>query len=172
MERTKSGLLNKNKTSAIWLYVIILALVAGKLLLSGTQMIHVYTLEQAPIDDGSMFSAANSILRGEWLGEYSWVAISKNMFFAVWLAFLNVIKMPLLIGNQLLYLLACAVTVFALKPIIKNQWARLLFFAVLWLSPFSWAQFALRLYRDSIFPYLVLLFFAGIMGFCLRKTCR
>lgn len=75
--------------------------------------------------------------------------------------------MNFIVGGQLLYAAACLVLLAAVKPLFRTNAARgLMFLAVLWL-PASWAQFTLRVYRDNIYPSLVLMALAGLTGaFC------
>ncbi|MEG2676804.1 MAG: hypothetical protein RR933_01680, partial [Oscillospiraceae bacterium] len=140
-----------------------------KLVLSSFQLIQIFP-ENAPIDDELMLNAANSIRNGNWLGEYSWLTISKHMFFSVWLCFLNILHIPYVIGGELLYCACCAVMTCALSPIFHKRIQRFIIFFVLWFSPYSFASFTLRVYRDNIFPSLCLLFFAGMLGLCLRAN--
>ncbi len=147
--------------------LFVLAAVLIKIFLVGFQMIQIYPAA-APIDDELMFAAANSIKNGEWLGAYSWCAMAKHMFFAVWLWLLNLLHIPYLIGGQLLYLAACVVMTNALSPKLKNRLYRFAAFLLLWFSPYSVATFTTRVYIDNIYPSLCLLFFAGVIGVCLR----
>ncbi|MEG0912611.1 MAG: hypothetical protein RSD19_04505 [Oscillospiraceae bacterium] len=140
-----------------------------KLVLSSFQLIQIFP-ENAPIDDELMLNAAKSIRNGNWLGEYNWLTISKHMFFSVWLCFLNILHIPYVIGGQLLYCACCAVMTCALSPIFHKRIQSFIIFFVLWFSPYSFASFTLRVYRDNIFPSLCLLFFAGMLGLCLRAN--
>ncbi|MEA5050204.1 MAG: hypothetical protein VB021_01885 [Oscillospiraceae bacterium] len=165
-------LTGRGDLSPRWFCALLFALIAGKLFLCSFQMITVFP-GSAPIDDEWLLAAAQSIERGEWLGAYTWLTLTKNMFFSVWLALLHTLGIPYLIGNQLLYLAACAVCCRAAGGrLVEARWQRLLFFAVLWLSPYSYATATLRLYRDSITQPLALLFFGGMLGFCLRWRDR
>ncbi|MBQ7902705.1 MAG: hypothetical protein IJ362_03140, partial [Oscillospiraceae bacterium] len=122
----------------------------------------------APIDDHLMFTAAQSIVNGNWLGEYSWLALSKHAFFAVWLAFLHTVKVPYLVGNMALWALAAAAATMAVRPVVNKNWQKLFLFLGLLYNPAASAQYATRVYRDAIFPALCLVFFAGIAGVGLR----
>ncbi len=147
---------------------MIFTLAVIKLALCSIQMLHIYP-GQTPIDDEWLFAAAKSIGEGNWLGAYTWLTLTKNMFFSVWIWLLHTLRIPYLIGNQLLYLLSCIVLIKALDGhAVKAKKYLLLVFIALWFSPYSWATETLRIYRDSIMPQLVLLFFAGVLGFCAR----
>ena len=70
----------------------------------------------APLDDELMFRAANAITSSQWLGEYDYLTLSKSMFFAVWLALLNKLHLPYLLGGALLW---CAAALLAWIADIK-----------------------------------------------------
>lgn len=130
----------------------------------------------APLDDELMFRAANAITSGQWLGEYDYLTLSKSMFFAVWLALLNKLHLPYLLGGALLWCAAALLAAFALRPLWRKSPAgqaralTLLLYALLAFLPSSWASYTLRVYRDNIFPALCLLFFAGMAGAALRAV--
>ena len=148
------------------LWGLALAAAAAKMALCALQLAQA-TPAFSPIDDTLMFEMARNIREGNWLGEYGYLTLGKHSFFALWLAFLNVLHVNFLVGGQLLYAAACLVLLAAVKPLFCTNAARgLVFLAVLWL-PASWAQFTLRVYRDNIYPALVLLALGGLVGaFC------
>ncbi len=148
-------------------FLVVAALIVIKLLLCSNQLLELYP-GAAPIDDELMFAEARQIYAGNWLGEYNQMTIAKHMFFSVWLALVMKLGIPYVIAGQLLYCLACGTAALAVRPFFKKKWPMLVVFAALWLSPYSWANFTLRVYRDNIFPSLCLLFFAGIIGMCAR----
>mgnify|MGYP000320687312 CR=1 FL=1 len=119
---------------------------------------------------------ANAITSGQWLGEYDYLTLSKSMFFAVWLALLNKLHLPYLLGGALLWCAAALLAAFALRPLWRKSPAgqaralTLLLYALLAFLPSSWASYTLRVYRDNIFPALCLLFFAGMAGAALRAV--
>ena len=101
-------------------------------------------------------AATQSISAGNWLGEYNWLTMSKHSFFALWLAFLNAIHLNVLVGGQLLFAGACFVLLAALKPALKTNLARLFVFGITLFTPATWAESSLRVYRDNIYPALLL----------------
>ncbi|MGN0652803.1 MAG: hypothetical protein ACI4KN_07355, partial [Gemmiger sp.] len=83
-----------------WLAVLLVTLLRCGV----TQFQLAYTwVGGAPLDDELMFRAANAITNGQWLGEYDYLTLSKSMFFPVWLAFLNALHIPYLLGGALLW---------------------------------------------------------------------
>ncbi len=143
-----------------------------KLFLSRAQNV-LLLAEQSFIDDGLMYRTAVSISSGEWLGVYDELTLSKQSFFALWLAFLHALRVPFLLGGQLLWAGASAAAAGAFLPAVKKRWAALLLFLLLLFCPSALANpapygFVARVYRDNIFPALCLLCVAGMAAFALR----
>ncbi|MEF9866187.1 MAG: hypothetical protein RR814_07060, partial [Oscillospiraceae bacterium] len=159
----------KQKDISQKLFILIaILLVAIKLVLTSLQSVYLlpYT---SPIDDMLMYNAAESILHGNWLGTYNWLTLSKYAFFSVWVALLNVLHIPYLIGGQLLWAGAVCTATGAFKPLIQKKCIRILLFALLLYNPaVSAAEVQLRVYRDNIFPALCLLCIGGFIGAALH----
>ena len=103
MKQRKSFFKKDLSRRAFWLGV---ALLFGfRLLCTRFQMVYTW-VGGAPLDDELMFRAAGYISAGEWLGPYDWLTLSKNMFFAVWLAGVHALGLPYLLAGQLLWCLA------------------------------------------------------------------
>lgn len=156
-----------NDISKSWLIALALILTAARLFLAFSQYVTIYP-PLAPIDDDFMFTTAQNIAAGKWFGEYNYLTLSKHAFFAVWLAFLHIIKVPFMVGNAALWAFASFVFVAAFSPIIKKNWAKLFLYAGMLYNPAVWAGFSTRIYRDSIFPSLCMLFFACIAAVGIR----
>lgn len=156
---------------AFWVWVAALVLV--RLALTGFQQAYTW-VGGAPLDDELMFRAAQSISAGQWLGAYDYLTLSKSMFFPVWLAFLNALHIPYLLGGVALWCAAALFAAFAFSPLWekwpaeKGRVVTLGLFAALAYLPTSWASYTLRVYRDNIFPALCLLAFAGFSAAALR----
>lgn len=156
---------------AFWVWVAALVLV--RLALTGFQQAYTW-VGGAPLDDELMFRAARSISAGQWLGDYDYLTLSKSMFFPVWLAFLNVLHIPYLLGGVGLWCAAALFAAFSFSPLWQKLPAgpgravTLALFAALAYLPTSWASYTLRVYRDNIFPALCLLAFAGFSAAALR----
>ncbi|MBQ3393741.1 MAG: hypothetical protein IJG64_01135 [Oscillospiraceae bacterium] len=142
-----------------------------RLCLSMTQYATIYP-PLAPLDDDLMTRAAMSIVSGHWLGEYNCLTLSKHAGFAVWLALLNRLHIPYLLANAVLWSAASFLAARAIAPALKRNWGKLIVYLLLLYNPASWAQYATRIYRDSIFPALCLMFFSGVIGTGLRYKER
>lgn len=150
---------------AFW--ALVAAVFAAKAVLGWQQMAYVW-VGGAPLDDELMFKAAQSISAGQWLGEYNYLTLSKQMFFAVWLAFCHAVHLPYLMAGQLLLCGAALAMAQAFAPVLRTYKSRFALFAALALSPAAAASFTLRVYRDNIFPSECILLFAGVIGAALR----
>lgn len=156
---------------AFWVWVA--GLVAVRLALTAFQQAYTW-VGGAPLDDELMFRAAQSISAGQWLGAYDYLTLSKSMFFPVWLALLNALHIPYLLGGVGLWCAAALFAAFAFSPLWEKLPAgqgravTLGLFAALAYLPTSWASYTLRVYRDNIFPALCLLAFAGFSAAALR----
>ena len=148
-----------------WLWV--LALVVLRLALCSQQRVYTW-IDGAPLDDELMFQWAQSISAGQWLGPYDHLTLSKRPFFALWLALLNRLGVPYLLGGQLLWCAAALAGALAFGPVLRSWRARLVLFGFLCWNPAACASFTWRVYRDNIYPALCLLFFAGLVGWLLR----
>ncbi|MBQ3394197.1 MAG: hypothetical protein IJI56_06970 [Firmicutes bacterium] len=148
-------------------FAILAVLIAFRLFLSANQLI--FSIPgSAPIDDDLYFTLARNIAEGNWLGEYNYLTLSKYPFFAVYLAFIHFVKIPYLIANCILWILVAALASRRVEPIVKTRRARLFVFVALMYNPSTWAQYTLRVYRDTFFPIICALFFFATMGWALR----
>lgn len=167
MKKIKQGLQKDISRPIFW--VLVGFVVVLKVVLSRFQMFYTW-IDGAPIDDELMFAAARSISAGQWLGDYTWLTLSKHMFFSVWLAGVNWLRIPYLAAGQLLNCAAALCCAFAFAPVLRRRKSQFLVFLLLCFNPAASAAFTLRVYRDNIFPALCMLFFAGLCGYALR--CR
>ncbi|MBR5501585.1 MAG: hypothetical protein IKV55_00975 [Oscillospiraceae bacterium] len=161
---------HKGRRSDVCFLLFSALLVGWKLLLTAAQ--HADIQVNATIDDALMFTAARYVATGNWLGPFGWVTYGKHMFFSVWLAGIMLSGINYLIAGQLLWLAAVLLAVWALAPVFRARWQQFLLFACLWMLPYSYAQYSLRVYRDNIFPALCLMCFAGVAGYALRANSR
>ncbi len=160
-------LLPAGDLSARGLWLAACAIAAFKIVLCSRQMVHAFP-DASPIDDELMLNLAKSITAGSWLGEYGWLTLGKHSFYALWLALMNGLHLNVIVGGQLLFAAGCFVLLFALRPVMRTAWARLFVFAAVLYAPASWAQYTLRVYRDNIYPSLVLLALSGLLGAFVR----
>ena len=163
--------MNEHDNKRILIIVLLLLIFLKMVLVMGHKM---YTIPDSRYDDELMFIRAVSITNGKWLGAYNNVTLAKGAFFSIWLAFLHFLSIPMLIGNQVLYIISCLVFIWCIKKIIYNKKLLSVIFAALLFNPATLGNMQLlRIYRDGIFPALIILIFAGIIGMFLnRSDCK
>ncbi len=145
-----------------WMLVIILA----KLwLVEAQDLLATYT----PHDDYLFVKLAKHLLTGSWLGPYDQVTLVKGPVYPLFIALANLLGIPLLLFQHLLYSSICVVTVRAFRPLLTKQWLFLVVFFFLLFNPFTYAYPATgRAFRFALSVPLVLAFFSCIGGMLLR----
>ena len=148
---------------------IVIAVVLGaiRLVLANSQMMYILPFS-APLDDDLYFTWAQNIAAGNWLGEYNYLTLSKYPFFGIYLAVLHKLSIPYIVGNCIMWIGLGVLVVSAFKPVIKNNWHRIVLFTAVIYNPSTYAEHNLRVYRDSIFPILCVAFFVALAGWALR----
>ena len=147
--------------------LIALVLAIIRLILANSQMMLIFPYT-APLDDDLYFSWAQSIVAGNWLGEYNYLTLSKYPFFGIYLAAVHMLGIPVLVANAAMWVMLAVVCVWAFAPVVKTNIRRLALYIVMVFNPASYAAHTLRIYRDSIFPILCTLFFVSLAGWALR----
>ena len=143
------------------------ALVALKLWLVGVQSI--YGLAFANYDDALFLRLADFLLQGEWLGPYDHLTLAKGPMYPLFIAGSYLAHLPLPLAQHLLYALACAVFVRAVRPLVGPAWLGFLLFALLLFNPVTYdTVIHSRVLRQNILHSLALLTLAGFAG----AACR
>src|SRR5574340_1696653 len=102
-------------TSKTVLYLAVVLLASFKIWLVEAQ--DLTAMGGAVADDRLLLILSESLLHGNWLGPYGPFTLVKGPFYPLWIAAVYKGGIPLLFAQQLLYILACAVLVVALKPL-------------------------------------------------------
>lgn len=157
-------MINKLKDIPSKIYItIIVLLIIFRIATAGA--LPIWAMPNAAYDDGLMANMAYSILKGEWLGEYSQFTLMKGITFPIFLVITHLLNVPYMTANILLFALACFVMCQALCKILPQNWKRCILFSVLFFNPINASVDTLsKVYRDSIAPALSLLCFATIIG--------
>ena len=137
MKKLREILNHDLSARAFWLGAALLCLV--RIGLTRFQMFYAW-VGGAPLDDELMFRAAGYISAGQWLGPYDYLTLSKNMFFAVWLALIHALRLPYLAAGQALWCMAALAAVMAFAPVLQKRGHRLALLAALVFLPSSMAR--------------------------------
>ena len=102
-------------------------------------------------DDTWMSNAAESLLKGEWLGEYDHHTLIKGCIGPMVLAFSTMTGIPFLELNTALYIIACLFFLWILAKFVRNRVVLLLIFVVLLFNPLSFSCLTWqRIYRNGM----------------------
>ena len=117
------------------------------------------------LDDTYYVKIVHNIIRGNWLGPYSQTTIIKAPFYAFFIILSFFTGISLYINENIFYLLAALTLTFAIKPIIKNRWWRLLLFTIIVFNPTSLATYTnMRVYREFVYSAITLFIIACLLG--------
>src|ERR1700741_498175 len=152
-----------------WIVIVIAS--ATKLWLTGCRTLD--AIGWADHGDHWFLRRAISILDGRWLGPYNSMTLIKGAAYPLWIAFISRLGIPLLPAQQFLYALACLAVSLALAPSIRSSALRVVLFVVVLFNPMTFSDdIASRVARESVYPALGLLIFAGVAGAILRLDAR
>ncbi|NKB61351.1 MAG: hypothetical protein GKR95_04155 [Gammaproteobacteria bacterium] len=144
--------------------MVILVLVKLWLVL-GQPLIVTFT----PHDDLLFVILAQNILDGNWLGEFTDRVLIKGVFYPLFIAFSNLIQIPLLMAQHLFYALGCVVLVQAVSPIVRNKWWLLGIFLFLLFNAFTYNYSSNgRVLRLGVYSALVVFFYATMIAILIR----
>lgn len=106
-----------------------------------------------------------SIYRGEWLGDYSQYTLLKGVAFPLFLDIIHFLGIPYIVAITLLYIGACFIFVYAMKPVIHSDWLRFIIYCAQLFNPgLSSPGGAQRIYLTTIVAPEVLIVFAGFFS--------
>lgn len=123
-------------------------------------------------DDALFIALAESLVHGQWLGDYDRFTLVKGPFFPIWIAMMFYANIPLMLSYQLLHLFACILVVLALRPILPNRWLGLLLFVVLLFDPTMYSGIASWVVRAGVYVPLTMIVFACTVALLSRLDQR
>lgn len=161
--RSWTGVRRATISSAPWV-----ALVVAKLWLVGGQRLTAYG--SLTIDDQWFVERASWISAGKWLGPWEAHTVIKQPGYPLFIAVMHALRLPLLLAHQLLYVLAVAVLIAAVRPLMPSRRRRMWAFALLLFNPMTMnTPISARVDRSGVYPALTILLLACLVG--LVSTC-
>lgn len=153
----------------LWARYLFVALALAKLWLASGTTIFAIADATSTYDDHLFINLANALLKGQWLGQYNNLTLAKGPFYPIWIAFSFASGIPLLLAQHVLYIAACSLFVFAVRPVFGRPALLVFVYAVLLFNPMSYDTMVMnRVMRESIYPALTLLVLAFAAGFINR----
>lgn len=133
------------------------------------QALHILAVGGAKVDDQLFVTLAEHLVKGEWLGPYTYLTLAKGPVYPMFMAGSFLLGLPLGFAQQLAYVAACWLVAKALNPLIPRDGALFLLFAMLLWNPMSYEVMVLgRVLRQNIGTPLAMAVFAGASGLALR----
>lgn len=117
-------------------------------------------------DDAWFISRAESILAGQWLGEFNNMTLIKGVGYSYFLVFNSLLGTPITLTLATLYLAACFFLLYVLKNAGLHRLLALCLFVVLIFQP---ALFPTRIIRDNVYFSLFLI---SVSGLIYATLCR
>jgi len=119
-------------------------------------------------DDRLFLNLAVNLLRGEWLGSYNVLTLAKGPLYSIWIAAVFVAGFPLLIAQQVLYILATLFFVITVRPLFRKLLPLSVLYVVVLFNPMTYTWHCLRVVREGIYPALSIFVLAGAIAIMLR----
>ena len=95
-------------------------------------------------DDLLFIKLAQSIISGNWLGQYNETTLIKGPFYPIWIALAYKLNIPLFLSQQILYCISCITFILYLQGIEKNKIILIIIYCVILFNPMSFPPTAMR----------------------------
>ena len=163
-------ILKKHISLIILIIIIVLSCVLKQELI---KTIPILANAGAVEDDELMIEHAKTILSGNWLGNYKYNTIYKNVFFSIFLALAKTVNISYINAVTLLYSIACVIFMIAISKLIKSKVSFVILFEFLLWNPVMYSQSVLqRVYRNSIIPALALIVVGSYIAMFLNRESK
>jgi hypothetical protein len=113
-------------------------------------------------DDSLMIRGAGHLERGQWLGPFDSLTLSKGPSYPMFIALSDKLGIPLKVGEQLTYLLAVLCLAGCIWMITRRRWLGFAAYAILAFDPAKFGGADTRVLRDGWSSSLALLFLASL----------
>ena len=144
-----------------WIFIIIAFLVIIKCILTINLPINVR--DHVGADEYLMLSQAESLIKGEWLGPYTYLTIVKGIGFPFFLMLAFKLGISYLSLYSLFYVGACLISLIPLRKMISNKIILLLIFSGLLFCPASFDNNVQLVYRNMLIIPQSILLIASLM---------
>lgn len=160
-------ILNSINKKKLYYFYILCVLIIKLILVSP---IRIFANSSAFYDDAMLVNHANSLLSYLWLGQYNEITLAKGIVFPIYLTVLHQFSIPYLIGNTLLCFCTALFFIIVASKLIKSKIILATIYTILMFNPITYASATYsRVYRDSIYQYLVIILFSFIVAVYLSK---
>jgi hypothetical protein len=130
---------------------------------------HLLMVTITPHDDLLFIRHAQSLLNGDWLGEYNQLTLIKEPFYPIFIALSNWLGIPLLAAQQILHALSCCIFIWAIWPLAHKRYVLLATYIILLFNPGSYNYPAVgRVFQLAIYAPLATIVFSILLGMAIR----
>jgi len=130
---------------------------------------HEFLAKTRGYDDSLFLVHAQNMLNGNWLGELNYRTLIKGPGYPLFIAAAYWVGVPLLMAQQLLYVGACVVAIYALRGMVLSGSILCLCFLVLLFNPFTYYYPMVgALMRESVYNSFALMFLSAMLGLWLH----
>ena len=146
-------------------YLIIFGLIIITLIkIYMTSNLPIYYNVNLKYDDALMINQAVDLTSGNYLGKYSHLTLAKGIFYPLFIAILNICKIPYLVGLSLFYIGSIIIFTCSLFKIINNKYILYFIYLFLLLNPLSFSLMTFqKIYRNSLMSSLVFYLFGFLI---------
>ncbi len=145
--------------------VLILGVAATALRIYVGCGIPMFLVGDAAADDFLMVRYAETLMRGEWLGEFRGATLTKNAGYAVFMALLSKLNVPYVLGNTVFFCLCVLILCLAIFKLFPNKYVCFALYVYLLFSPVMLHTDAIqKTYRGGFLASVTLLLLASIIG--------
>jgi hypothetical protein len=124
----------------------------------------------SPHDETLFVKLAFLLKHGGLAANYDELALSKGLLYPLWIAGVSSTGLSLTLAQQLLYAIACAVTVYVMRPFLKSGFAALALYVVLLYCPAFFTESTQGTLREGIYVSLTLLVVACATAVWIRAA--
>jgi hypothetical protein len=116
-------------------------------------------------DDAYFARSAGHLVRGDWLGPYDFVTLSKGPTYPLFIAGAYELHLPLKLAEHGLHLVAAGVLAWAVWRVTRVRLLTVAAYAVVALNPAYLGSAASRVSREVVYGSLSLILIAGLLAF-------
>lgn len=153
----------------IYWWVIIILIIVKYLATTG---LPIWIRDENTADESLMVDLADSLIKGNYLGEYSQFTLVKGIGFPVFLMIANIIGISYMAAVQILYIVACVCFLNTLTKFVENRKIKIFAFAFVLFMPYTYSTSMMLVYRDNITISLSIIVISLLMNVFFYLECN
>lgn len=151
----------RQRRQGVWAVVVVTTAISVWLRLRG----RAWLLARMTFDDEYFARSAGYILRGEWLGPYDWLTLSKGPTYPLFIAGAYELHIPLKLAEHGLHLIAAGLFAWAVWRVTRVRVVTVAAYMVVALNPAYLGSAASRVTREVVYGALSLILVSAVVIF-------